>query len=288
MINIIKLLTDSFESYKKNFRNIILMSLPIFILSSMGAYYSITVNSMIKNGNIDIYYIIVGMIMYLVAMIAVGLFFVPALNRAVQKHEDDKDFDIKEGYNFQKNNMWRWIKVNIWGVLYMLYRLLPYIIILVLTIGSIALYNATEKINPIIAGIGAAIALMIFFIGVILNVTRFVVYKNIFFSKKHMTTRNIVRESMELGKTKNLEIWKLILTLFIFGLMVTIVMFVTAFASSLIIQIFESKNFSIIDIIISPLISAFLVIPISLIISAKGYNKIRGHVHEVHEIEAAS
>jgi MFS family permease len=286
MINITKLLTDSLESYKKNIRNIILMSLPIFIVSSIGAYYSIAVKAMQENNTINtintpniIIYIIAGVLIYIVAAIAVGLFFAPALNRAIQKNEDDKIFDTKEGYNFQKKNMWKWVKVNLWSVAYMLRRLLPYIIVLMLLIGGIALFNALGGLGQIFTAIVASVAIIIFFIGLILNITRFTLYKNIFFAKDNMTARNMVRESMTLGKTKNIEVWKIILTLILFAVIMLIVAFLVSFISSLIIQAFGSKNFSVIDIIISPLMSSFVAAPISLIILAKGYNKVKVHEH---------
>jgi hypothetical protein len=288
MINIIKLLTDSFESYKKNFRNIILMALPIFIISSIGAYYSVAMKTVQKSGdfaNINIYYFIIAIVIYLIAMLFVGLFFVPAFNRAIQKNEDDKNFDVKSAYNFQKRNIWKWIKVNLWGLVYGAWRLLPYMVVSALLITSVILLNVSKPESDVIVIIFAIIASIIMIVGMVLNITRFVFYKNVFFAKDHMKAKNTVIESMTLGKTKNLEIWKVIVSILLFSLMMFVLSIILSAIAAFIIFSFGSKNFSIIDIIISPMISAFMAIPVTLIIIAKGYNKIRGHHHVVEHAE---
>jgi hypothetical protein len=288
MINIIKLLTDSFESYKKNFRNIILMSLPIFILSSIGAYYATAVKSVQKGvelADINIYYLITGSLIYIIVSVFVGLFFAPAFARAIQKNEDDKHFGVKTAYNFQKRNIWKWIKVNLWGFVYMIWRLLPYIAVSMLIVfGSSILNASTGGLNNIFSIIMVFFVSLIMIVGIVLNLTRFVFFKNVFFSKDHMKARNAVIESMTLGKTKNVETWKMLISLLLFSVMILIVYMAVSMFFAFTIYAFGSKNFSIIDIIISPMISAFVATPITLIIISKGYNKIRGHHHVVEHV----
>lgn len=293
MINITKLLTDSFESYKKNFRNIILMALPIFILSSIGTYYAMAIKATQVNRNSDLLvykdfnmlYFIIGTVVYILALLAVGLFFAPAFNRAIQKNEDDKYFDIKAGYNFQKRNIWKWIKVNLWGMVYFIWRLLPYLTVSALLVVGLGLLNITTKdLSNIITNIIISIAVITIFVGMVLNITRFVFFRNVFFAKDHMKAKNAVIESVSLGKTKNLEIWKAVLSLFLFSLMMFVLFTVVSLIVAFIIHSFGSNNFSIIDIIISPMMSAFIVTPITLIIVAKAYNKVRGHGHVSVEV----
>lgn len=277
MINTIKLLTDSLESYKKNIRNILLMSLPIFIISSIGTYYSISTRVMIKSGDIKILYFIITTIVYIIAIIAVGLFFGPAFNRAIQKNEDDGEFNIKKGYDFQKRNMWKWIKVNLWGTVYVLWKLLPYLAVSALLIVSTTLMHLEKGPGNIFTIVIFSVVILIMFIGIIINLGQFILYKNIFFSREHMTAKNIVKESISIGKTRYAEVWKIILSLFLFSLVMSFILFIISAILAYIIHSFGSNNFTVIDIIVLPLISSFFMTPIVLIIVAKGYNILKTH-----------
>jgi hypothetical protein len=271
MIKITQLLKESFTTYKLNFKKIFWIALPILILGIISEYYSAVFTIMLNNNDFsNISYLIISIAIYIVTILAVSLFFGPVLNRAIQKKEDGLDFDTTSAYSFQKKNIFKWIMVNVWGVLYMVRVMWLYILIsIVLIIAGILSKNAVIISSTVIA------ATIVSAIGMILNITKFVLYKNIFFSKDGVSARDIVRESIELGKTKNVQVWMLILVLIILTIIMMVVYFIIGFLMGLIAK-FMSGNTVYMESVISAIVSVLIFLPLMSIVLAKGYVRIRG------------
>lgn len=265
MIKVIQLLKESFLTYRLNFKKIFWLVLPILVLGIIGEYYVSTFTTMIDNnyfGNIS--YLIISITIYVLAVLSISLFFGPVLNRAIQKNEDIGNFDSKASYIFQKKNFFKWIMLNIWGFLYAIWIMLPYIVTAILI--SIILYIFIN--SSIIALILSSLIVLTFLIGIVLNITKFILYKNIFFSKDEISARDAVRESIMFGKTKNNQVWKLILTLIVLSTVMMVTYFILDFMMGLLTK-------SISNSIASTTISILFFLPVTSILIAKGYNAIK-------------
>lgn len=262
MIKTIQLLKESFMTYKTNFKNIFKMTWPIVLLTIVAQYYSIDVTQRMEAGQFDIPYLVIASIIYLVCILVVGLFFAPALSRSVQKNEDNGVFDVKEGYDFQKKNIWKFVMVNVWGLVYMLKRFAPYLVTSLLLVVIAMIFKDSSIVSLIIASlIGLTLT-----VGIVLNITRFMLYKNIFFSKDSMSARDAVKESMSLGVTKMKNIWKIILA-----------MIILAIAMEIVLKVFSMFIGTIlVGLIIGSIIMVFFSMPYMLIIVSKGYVRVRG------------
>jgi hypothetical protein len=238
------------------------MAWPIVLLTIVAQYYSVGITQRMSEGQFDIPYLLMAVLIYLVCILIIGLFLAPALSRSVQKNEDNGVFDVKEGYNFQKKNVWKFVMVNVWGLVYILKRLLPYIAASAV-LGIIA-FMAGD--SDIIALICVSLGGLVILAGIILNITRFVLYKNIFFSKDTISARDAVKESMDLGVSKMKDIWKIILAMFILTVVVEIVLKVFS-------MFIEA---TLLGLVIGSIIMILFSMPYMLIIISKGYAKVRG------------
>jgi len=209
---------------------------------------------------------------YIITVFIVSLYFGPVLNRAIQKKEDNGVFDTNSAYAFQKKNIFKWIMVNIWGFLYMVWVMLPYIAIATLVAIIPYAYNDSSLILIIVSSLIGLTLL----IGIVLNITKFVLFKNVFFSKDDVSARDAVRESIELGKTKKSQIWILILILIISTIAIMVTFFVLGYMIGLIANLVPENIILYSQIILSGLISVLFFLPVMSIITAKGYVKIRG------------
>ena len=272
MIKITHILKESFVTYLHNFKKIFWIALPILILGIISEYYAAVFTIMLNNNDFsNMPYFIGSVLVYLVTILVASLFFAPVLNRAIQKKEDDGNFDSKQAYDFQKKNIFKWIMVNVWGMLYMLWIMLPYIVVAALLTAVLFMY----KDSGITALILSSVIGLVFLVGIIMNISKFILYKNIFFSKDEVSARDAVRESIMFGKTKNGQVWMLILILIILTIIMLIVYFILGFLMGL---IYKSAPESIlyIEIITSAVVSTIIFLPLMSIVVAKGYVKIRG------------
>ena len=273
MLKITQLLKESFTTYKSNFSKIFWIALPILILTIISEYYIAVSTTIIDNrdfGNMS--YLFVSMIIYIVTILAVSLYFGPVLNRAIQKKEDDGSFDSKLAYNFQKKNIFKWIMVNIWGFLYMVLAMLPYIVVSAL-LTVILFMNRDSYIAALILSSLIGLTMLI---GIILNINKFVLYKNIYFSKDDISARDAVRESIEIGKTKSKQVWMLIFSLIILTFIMIIMYFGLGFMSGLLTGNISNNVLYYSETILYGVLSAVFFLPLMSIVAAKGYVKIRG------------
>jgi hypothetical protein len=271
MIKTIQLLKDSLMTYKLNFKNIFTMAWPIVLLTIVAQYYAFDLNKNMQTGQFNILYIVFASMIYFVSMLAISLFLTPAISRSIQKNEDNGVFNVKEGYSFQKKNIWKFVMVNIWGFLYIFKRLLPYIVVSATAVLMTVYFNFSESVNYALMVI--SIASMI--IGVILNITRFVLYKNIFFSKDSVSPKDAVKESMSLGVNKMKDIWKIILAMIILAIVVEIL-----------VKIFNALSITgLYGLIVGSIVMIMFSMPYMLIIASKGYVMVRGGSVEVSTIE---
>ncbi len=265
MIKTIQLLRESCATYKSNFKNIFMMSLPIVLMTYVANYAageaSGMLNARIFNGSL----IVCGAV-FIIAMLIVALFLAPALNRAVQKHEDGEAFNVKGGYDFMKTHKWKWVKVNVWGALYMLYRTWFYIIpgwlLIAYSVGSYRT-NAYTSLYFILG-------IVLIVIGILLNIHRFILFKTIFLSKD-ISPRDAVRESMSLGVSRMKDVWKMLLAMILVGLVIGVLSAIVSGIAS-----FFGATDYVFDGYISPLIALLITTPMLLIMTAKGYVKLRG------------
>jgi hypothetical protein len=231
------------------------------LLAIITDYYFLDISAKIDSGQINFINFSLPFSIYLISILVSSLFLIPALSRSIQKNEDNNSFDVKAGYDFQKKNIWKFIMVNIWGILYMLKVFLPYIIVTAL----IVLLSGFLNTSDVIVFTLLLLAALSMLIGVVLNITKFIVYKNIFFSKDGISARDAVKESMELGLKNNKSIWKIILAMAIVFLI-----------SEIIFQIISrALDLNIISLTLSSLLLTLFLTPYVLIISSKGYVKIR-------------
>lgn len=290
MIKQTQLIKESFTTYKANFKKIFWISLPILVLSIISNNYLTAFTNMVNAEDFsNIPKIITSFFVVLVAILILFLYFDPVLNRAIQKKEDGQDFDSNSAYAFQNKNIFKWIMVNIWGFLYLFYKILPYtaVSILIVIISVIVENNIGSYDNINIIGVSAMLSLIVIMVGGLLNITRFVMYKNIFFSKDDISARDAVRESMELGKNKNKQIWILIATLIVVNLLLSVVSFIIGFVLGFISPAIPFTSISAetvayyIGIVFDGSVLTLISTPLMYIIIAKGYVNIRESVFDV-------
>ncbi|MBC7981645.1 hypothetical protein H7X65_01060, partial [Candidatus Parcubacteria bacterium] len=101
------------------------------------------------------------------------------------------------------------------------------------------------------------------------NLTRFILFKTIFFSKE-IAPRKAVQESFALGIEKNRDLWCIILSMVLFALAVAVLSIIVVVPIGAM-----GVSSEIIDVYVSPIITLLLTTPMLLIITAKGYVKIR-------------
>lgn len=272
MIKITQLLKDSFLTYKLNFNKIFWIALPILILGIIAEYYIAIFSPMIDNNDFsNISFLISGIFIYFISIISVSLFFGPVLNRAIQKKEDGESFNSNSAYAFQKKNIFKWIMVNVWGMLYLVWYLLPYIAVSGLMMAILLIY----PISPIISMIISSLIGLILIVGILMNISKFMLYKNIFFSKDNVNAREAVRDSMMFGKTKNNQVWLLILTLIISTIIMMIVYIILGYVVGF-ISGFIPDSLIYLESVIYAFASSMFFLPWMSIITAKGYVQIRG------------
>lgn len=279
MINTTQLLRESYVTYKYNFTKLFLMALPILLATYVIVYTSNNFDALIKAKILNLNTVIFGLIAFIGGLISM-LYLEPAINRAVQRNEDISIFNSKEGYEFQKKNIFKWIMVNVWGILYLFWKLLPYI----LSAGLIFVILMGLKNDAKMAVSGAILAGIVLFVGMIMNIHRFLLFKTIIFSKD-ISARDAVRESIKLGEDHKVDMWKAILSLILLGLaigMFSIIVGIVASIFGLTDKMYEQY--------ISPIIVVFVTTPMLLIVIAKTYVKIRSvtipiaPVEEIHTV----
>lgn len=294
MIKPIQLIKESFATYKANFKKIFWILLPILVISIISNNYLIAFTNMANAEDFsNIPKMIISFFVVLVAILILFLYFDPVLNRAIQKKEDGHDFDSSSAYTFQNKNIFKWIMVNIWGFLYLFYKILPYIVVsvLIVIISVIAENNMGSDNNMNIIAVSTMLSLIVLMVGGVLNITRFVLYKNIFFSKDEISARDAVRESMELGKNKNKQIWILIATLIVVNVLLSVASFIIGFVLGLISVAIPFTSISAetvayyIGIVFDGAVLTLISTPLMYIIIAKGYVKIRESVVDVGDAD---
>ena len=272
MLKITQLLKESLTTYKLNFKKIFWIALPILVLGIIGEYYIEVFNTMIDREDFaNISYLFASITIWILTILIVALYFSPVLKRAIQKKEDGEQFNTNLAYSFQKKNIFKWIMVNVWGMLYMLWIMLPYILVSVLL--TVILFMHLDTYNNILI-LSSLIGLTIL-TGTVLNITKFMLYKNIFFSKDGIPARDAVRESIKLGKTKNGQLWSLISALIILFIINIIIFFALINLSDLLIDKVSNNVLFYSEIIVNGALSSLIFLPLMSIIVAKGYVKIR-------------
>lgn len=276
MIKTIQLLRESYKTYKINFKKILLMTLPILLVTYFTSYSSANVAVLLGSRMLNSSLLFYGLLV-LATLLITSLFLAPALNRSVQKNEDNGIFNVKEGYFFQKRNIWKWIMLNVWGALYVFWRMLPYIAVasLIIVLGT----TNKDSLTDLTAITLSVFAGLVVLIGILLNITRFILFKTIFFSKE-ISPRDAVRESVALGVKNSADIWKIILTMILVGLTLTMISIVLELLGSM----FGMTEKGV-DIFLSPIISVFIATPMIFIIIAKGYVKITNEAVAVPTVD---
>ena len=285
MIKPIQLLKDSFATYKANIKNIIFMTWPIALLP-------VVVQSMIYY-NINWFVNLLMSAVSFVISIVIGLYLQPAIYRALQKKEDGEVFDIKAAYNFQKKNIWNFIMTGVWYVLYLIWVLRYYVLI-----GLAVSFFIIPMIYPDFRIVTTWDFVAYFFIhsvtffipviiGYLINLSKFLFYVNIFFSK-NIKPREVVRESIRWGNIKghSIEAWKTFFSIILFMLLTTLVYVIV----SLILNFFKIMHFEQLVYIgnqaaytdykwfiinsVSNIFKVMFILPVSFIILAKAYTKL--------------
>ncbi len=285
MIKIIELIKESFGTYKTNIKNIILMVLPIALLSLIGQYMN---NGFLASWISDLgpVMLFVSVIISFVLMLVTGLYIQPAFYRAIQKNEITKTFNVQEAYGVQSKNIWNFFMLMIWIMLYTLW-IIRYYIIGAFVLGVIASgLFVGFGFNVQIGAILMSISVLIVAIGAVINMPKLVFYQNIFFIKDTIRPRDAVRESIELGKQKTADIWKVIFSVIIFSLLIilayiiaALILILSGFLSLTSLIMINSEMMTpntayIIAYVLSFLFSVFFVNPIAFIILAKAYVKL--------------
>ena len=275
MIKIIQLLKESFVTYKANIKNIFWVTWPMLLLILIINYLNFSSEKKI----------IVGLLSFVCAVI-IGLYLKPVLYRSLQKNENDKSFDTREAYAFQKKNIWNYIVLCFWSVVYVIKVNFVYILTIIISgiIVSVALvFLKTTIISFIILSfiMFACTILMI-----IKNITKFVLAQNIFFGG-NIKPRDAVLASIEMGKKNNVDIWKAIFASILFNLLVfiiyLIIYLILVLSKLMSFEEIMNMNKSYLPItntlvalkILTALVSVFVLTPISFIILAKTYNKLK-------------
>ena len=279
MINTIQLLRETYKTYKVNFSKLFLMSVPVLLAMYITTYASDKFDSLIDAKILNLNTAIFGLVTLIGGLFSI-LFLTPAINRAVQRNEDAHVFDTKEGYDFQKKNVWKWIMVNVWGGLYLIARIWMYMIPLIIVL----VYVKTQGGNPTLGAL-LDVSVVLTVVGLLLNIHRFLLFKTIIFSKE-ISARDAVRESITLGVAHKKDMWKAILTIILLGLATGVLSIIVGLVAS----IFGVTN-TMYDVYISPIITVFVVTPMLLIVIAKTYVKLRGiampissPVEEIHTV----
>jgi hypothetical protein len=275
MIKINQLLKESLATYKKNFKNITIISLPILALGLLGLSVSVFKNPLLV--------VLFGFISALGGLFT-SLYFQPIVLRSVQKAIDTNVFDKKDAYAFQNKNIWNWIVLNFWTAVYSLYKVYKLIIPAVVLI-MVGIYYMMQKNIPMAVGFYVVAGILIL-IAALLNAPRFLVAQNIFFSKGEKP-RDAVRASIALGEKNTRDMWRVILTMIVFGIYVAIayvVLFGLAMLSGLVTmadlessrQAVDPSAAYVLMNAFSYVVSTLLVTPATFVILALGYNKIKG------------
>lgn len=277
MIKIIPLLTESFTTYKKNFKKIFWIVLPVLFLTIVGGYYIKIFEDMVGAEDYsNISYLLTTFTVYFVCVLIVSLYFGPVLNRVIQKKEDGEKLDSQSAYDFQKKNIFKWIMINVWGMLYMIWRLLPYIISAII-LGYIAYFFNSFGLKPEIFEVVFLLIIPItaLILGIVMNITRFMLYKNIYFSKDHIKARDAIRESVKIGVHKQRQVWLLISSLMVLVILMLIMYSLLGFIIVFLSNLVPSMG-SNIENVLTACVSVLFFLPLMSIVTAKGYVKIRG------------
>lgn len=273
MIKSIQLLKESFATYKANIKNIIFMTWPILLLTLVSAYYSNGMDGMGKEKPLIVSFMIIGIIVVLLTSLLISLFFQPALYRSIQQKENDKDFDTKDGYSFAKKNIWNFIVLIFWGVVYSIKVNLRYILTMIVALIAWGIVVFNIKTIPILIStssiLGIIVIICVLFM-VIKNFTKFVLYTNIFFSGD-IKPKDSVLHSIELGKKHNKNIWKIVWSVVLFSLMTYVIYGIIGLIASMATT---KEVVDIIAMVVTSIVVSFLTTPMSFIILAKGYSKI--------------
>ena len=254
------------------------MTLPIALLGLIGQYMNNGLASWISDLGLIILF--VSVIISFILMIITGLYLQPAFYRAIQKNEMQKGFNIKESYNTQLKNLWNFFMLMIWILLYTIW-IIRYYIIAGLLLGIIAMIFKGQ-----LGAILMSVSVLILAVGAIINMPKLILYQNIFFAKDNIKPRDAARESIELGKQKTSDIWKVIFSMIVFGLLILLV-YVIATAILIVPGFISLTTFVMIaDGILAPTItyiiayivsfvfSVFFVNPMIFIMLAKAYVKL--------------
>lgn len=271
MIKITHILKESFTTYLHNFKKIFWIALPILILSIISEHYIQLFMAKVDVGDYsNMTSLITNYVIYFICVLAVALYFGPVLNRAIQKKEDGENFNSNAAYGFQKKNIFKWIMVNVWGLLYMIWKMLPYAIV-----SGLLLFIMTFYKNAMVYNTALILAFVSLFVGFVLNINRFVLYKNIYFSKDHVKARDAVIESMKIGVSKSKQVWMLILTLIILTIAMLVIYFALSFVVITLSNMLPGMG-KYIENIVTAVVSVLFFLPFMSIVTAKGYVKIRG------------
>lgn len=271
MIKITHILKESFTTYTKNFSKIFWIALPILVLSIVSEHYiQLFMAKIDARDYTNMPGLITNYSIYFICVLIVALYFGPVLNRVIQKKEDGENFNSNAAYSFQKKNIFKWIMVNVWGVLYMIWTILPYAVVSGLLIFIMNFYK-----NAMIYNTALILAFLSISAGIVLNINKFILYKNIYFSKDHVKARDAVIESMKIGVTKCKQVWKLILTLIILTIIMFIIYITLSFFVVGLSDMLPSMGKNI-ENVLTALVSVVFFLPYMSIVVAKGYVKIRG------------
>ncbi len=272
MIKPIQLLKDSFATYKANIKNIIFMTWPIALLTIVAGYYSNEMDGMGDYKPVIISVLIIGIFVNIIVSLLISLFLQPALFRSIQKNEDNKIFDVKDGYDFQKKNIWNYIVLYFWTAIYSLKVNWKYILVILTSLILGVLVVGASFAKPMIlisvSSVFFIISVVFAALMIIRNLSKFIYPANVFFSSE-ITPREAVKKSIELGVKHNNKIWLNILSYILFMIILMIVYFIIGTISGFIPGVFVQD---IVTIVLSSLVVSFISTPMAFMIYAKGYN----------------
>lgn len=290
MTNTINILKESFITYIQNIKKISLMTLPIFLIYIYNDKVLNLFSKFAKNN--DIIYLLSGVIIsisILLLMLFIALFLKPALFRSIQIHEDHKRFETRGSYRFQYNNLLKYLILKFWFYVNILYVLLPYIVVnigyvlllvkmkfqLSLNVTTLNIFEflGFSTMSTILI-LNIVTSLLPLIIGILINIPKFLLATNVFFSKEHNNPRKAVKDSIALGKTKTKQLWGIVFILFILNIFYFMIYNV--------LVSFDSLAFVNMYILL-PGLNMFVLIPFVYIILAKGYNSVK-EIEEVEEV----
>ncbi len=280
MIKPIQLLKDSFATYKANIKNIIFMTWPIALLTIVAGYYSNQIDGMGKYKPMILSVFIIGALVNIIISIVISLFLQPALFRSIQKNEDNKNFNVKDGYNFQKKNIWNYIVLYFWTLVYYIKVNWKYLVTIIVTVGIVTAGVIASSIQPAITMIILSVLLVfgsvVLVLMVIKNTAKFVYPTNVFFSEE-IRPRDAVKKAIDIGAKNNGKVWLNILSYILLSIILMFIYFIIGFISSVLPGAVTKDMFAI---ILSSLVVAFIGTPMTFIVFAKGYNVLKGKVEE--------